>query len=331
MQLFQSRLRAPSGASAWRAQQLGLPAVTGRARLHWRSPRQHVALASHAEDRQQQPAAPAGDASLVPQGSNGSDITAPGSDAGSTRVNVQFVVPEYLTHWGQVLKVVGSMEELGNWKVEKAPAMEWNEGHTWTLNVQLPVGAVNFKVVMSEAHGGVRWEQGDNRSMLIPETTSVSGAPVGQVGVTCNFNDVSNTRVEVRPDRAFLKQQLKAVEARVSAIQEKKRKLDARMSVLTEGLKKYDSAVAMLEGGVQEAIEARQRDKEAAMQQQIAAASEQAAAAAIAGDGGSAQAEQPAGTGTSSSSSSSQGWGFNQSSAANNGSIQQQQQEQDEF
>jgi hypothetical protein len=239
----------------------------------------------------------------------------------------------------------------------QAPAMEWNEGHTWTLNVQLPVGAVNFKVVMSEAHGGVRWEQGENRSMLIPETTSVSGAPVGQVswqlagavicvpdvsrpaskqacmcnkritqqlaacrsygmgwlrvdgmqsaglfwqcciscsalhpaskqaskstclldrgrcarascgiflstmnslcqpcckqsamftllcnahaqvGVTCNFNDVTNTRVEVRPDRNYLKQQLKAVEARVTAIQEKKRKLDARMSVLTEGLK----------------------------------------------------------------------------------------------
>jgi hypothetical protein len=58
-----------------------------------------------------------------------------------------------------------------------------------------------------------------------------------QVGVTCNFNDVTNTRVEVRPDRNYLKQQLKAVEARVSAIQEKKRKLDARMSVLTEGLK----------------------------------------------------------------------------------------------
>jgi hypothetical protein len=58
-----------------------------------------------------------------------------------------------------------------------------------------------------------------------------------QVGVTCNFNDVTNTRVEVRPDRNYLKQQLKAVEARVTAIQEKKRKLDARMSVLTEGLK----------------------------------------------------------------------------------------------
>jgi hypothetical protein len=58
-----------------------------------------------------------------------------------------------------------------------------------------------------------------------------------QVGVTCNFNDVHNSRVEVRPDRAYLKQQLKAVEARVMAIQEKKRKLDQRMSVLTDGLK----------------------------------------------------------------------------------------------
>lgn len=55
--------------------------------------------------------------------------------------------------------------------------------------------------------------------------------------MTCNFNDVHNSRVEVRPDRAYLKQQLKAVEARVVAIQEKKRKLDQRMSVLTDGLK----------------------------------------------------------------------------------------------
>lgn len=65
-----------------------------------------------------------------------------------------------------------------------------------------------------------------------------------QVGVTCNFNDVHNSRVEVRPDRAYLKQQLKAVEARVMAIQEKKRKLDQRMSVLTDGLK-----VGVVQGG----------------------------------------------------------------------------------
>ena len=61
--------------------------------------------------------------------------------------------------------------------------MQWNEGHTWTLDVQLPVGAVNFKIVMhDQPNSHVRWEMGDDRSVLIPETTTVTGAPVGQVG-----------------------------------------------------------------------------------------------------------------------------------------------------
>lgn len=60
--------------------------------------------------------------------------------------------------------------------------MQWNEGHTWTLDVQLPVGAVNFKIVMHDPpNSNVRWELGEDRSVLIPETTTVSGAPVGQV------------------------------------------------------------------------------------------------------------------------------------------------------
>lgn len=62
--------------------------------------------------------------------------------------------------------------------------MQWNEGHTWTLDVQLPVGAVNFKIVMHDPpNSNVRWELGADRSVLIPETTTVTGAPVGQVGV----------------------------------------------------------------------------------------------------------------------------------------------------
>jgi len=57
-----------------------------------------------------------------------------------------------------------------------------------------------------------------------------------QVGVTCSFNDVSNSRVRAQArHRDYLKQQLRAVEARVIAIQEKKRKLDQRMAVLTRG------------------------------------------------------------------------------------------------
>lgn len=59
-------------------------------------------------------------APLVPQQQQNGNLPAvPSSSGGPSTVPVQFVVPEYLTHWGQVLKVVGSLEELGNWKVEK--------------------------------------------------------------------------------------------------------------------------------------------------------------------------------------------------------------------
>lgn len=60
---------------------------------------------------------------LTPQQQNGSsNLPAAPTGAGGSgpgKVPVQFVVPEYLTHWGQVLKVVGSLEELGSWRVEK--------------------------------------------------------------------------------------------------------------------------------------------------------------------------------------------------------------------
>eukprot|EP00878_Enallax_costatus_P016089 GHUV01016870.1.p1 GENE.GHUV01016870.1~~GHUV01016870.1.p1 ORF type:complete len:249 (+),score=39.42 GHUV01016870.1:106-852(+) len=244
MQLLNSSInrRVSPDWRSWRSQS-GLPRVC-RARQPTRPPMTVFTTAAQSTDvqkPQQAAAAPAeGRSQLVPTNgtnSNSNLPAAPVSNTGQAKVNVHFEVPEYLTHWGQVLKVVGSLDELGNWKVEKAPAMEWHEGHSWTLDVQLPVGAVNFKVVMQEPHGGVRWEEGTDRSVMIPETTSVTGAPVGEVDVTCNFNDVHNSRVEVRPDRNYLKQQLKAVEARVMAIQEKKRKLDQRMSMLTEGLK----------------------------------------------------------------------------------------------
>src|SRR5512147_707918 len=58
----------------------------------------------------------------TPQQQNGNLPAAQSAAGGPGRVPVQFVVPEYLTHWGQVLKVVGSLEELGSWKVEKVGA-----------------------------------------------------------------------------------------------------------------------------------------------------------------------------------------------------------------
>ena len=62
----------------------------------------------------------------------------------------RFVVPQYVTSFGQSLKVVGSLPELGGWDAAKAPAMFWKDGHVWALELLLPPATFEFKVC---AHG----------------------------------------------------------------------------------------------------------------------------------------------------------------------------------
>lgn len=39
------------------------------------------------------------------------------------------------------------MAELGDWKIDEAPSMVWNEGSYWTLDLELPAGSdLEFKV-----------------------------------------------------------------------------------------------------------------------------------------------------------------------------------------
>lgn len=152
------------------------------------------------------------------------------------KVHVQFSVPQYCTSFGQVLKVVGALEELGAWVPEKAPAMRWHEGHTWTLDVELPVGNVSFKVVMQDEGGAMRWEDGLDRTVNIPAITEVAtgapsgagSAPVSNVGVACPWGDTQFTRVSAQPDREFLRRQLQAVEARVEALRQKRQRAAER-------------------------------------------------------------------------------------------------------
>lgn len=85
------------------------------------------------------------------------------------------------THWGENLRVVGSLPELvstlfpvfpalaymlchgityvpgappalqGNWDVSKAPQMQWHEGHKWVLEIRLPKTTFEFKVRAPDA------------------------------------------------------------------------------------------------------------------------------------------------------------------------------------
>jgi hypothetical protein len=42
--------------------------------------------------------------------------------------------------FGQALMVVGSCATLGNWNIEQAVRLVWQEGHVWEAGVDMPAG-----------------------------------------------------------------------------------------------------------------------------------------------------------------------------------------------
>lgn len=46
------------------------------------------------------------------------------------------------------MKLVGSGPKMGEWNVERSPAMSWSDGNVWTASVSLDVGdEVSYKVI----------------------------------------------------------------------------------------------------------------------------------------------------------------------------------------
>jgi len=117
--------------------------------------------------------------------------------------------------------------------------MVWNEGHTWSLDMQLPVGSVSFKVVMEDQNSGghVRWEDGGDRTIDLPAaisatttTTTAAGVavPISAVGVACPWGATHATEVRAIPDKDALRVQLEAIEARVAALRQKRQRVGKR-------------------------------------------------------------------------------------------------------
>ena len=82
--------------------------------------------------------------------------------SGSTRV--RFAVHKRV-EYGQCLRVVGDLPELGGWDVQRAPALTWGEGDVWTGELALPPNSSpSFKFVVCSKKEAVEWEAGENRS-----------------------------------------------------------------------------------------------------------------------------------------------------------------------
>ena len=77
----------------------------------------------------------------------------------------------YRTDWGQNMYLIGDLEVLGAWNVEKAVKMGWTEGHVWTATVALSSSTLyHYKYLVLGEDGFTRWETGPNRSSVSTES-----------------------------------------------------------------------------------------------------------------------------------------------------------------
>ncbi|KAH7130900.1 starch binding domain-containing protein [Dactylonectria macrodidyma] len=77
------------------------------------------------------------------------------------------------TAYGDTIKIVGSISQLGNWDTSSAPALSAAQYTTanplWTYTVSLPAGTTfQYKFVNVKSNGVVSWESDPNRSYTVP-------------------------------------------------------------------------------------------------------------------------------------------------------------------
>ena len=79
---------------------------------------------------------------------------------------------KYDTKLGEDLAVIGSINELGNWKPCNALKMGWNEGNIWKTELYINDNTIidfEYKVILTCGGSVKRWEEGYNRKFNFSE------------------------------------------------------------------------------------------------------------------------------------------------------------------
>eukprot|EP01119_Soliformovum_irregulare_P023934 TRINITY_DN8468_c0_g1_i1.p3 TRINITY_DN8468_c0_g1~~TRINITY_DN8468_c0_g1_i1.p3 ORF type:complete len:192 (+),score=59.06 TRINITY_DN8468_c0_g1_i1:659-1234(+) len=74
----------------------------------------------------------------------------------------------YRCEFGEEVRVVGSLGELGGWNADRAPLMLWNPNDRWTLDLELEPRSFPFEykyIVVDNRNNKCRWELGPNRTV----------------------------------------------------------------------------------------------------------------------------------------------------------------------
>lgn len=69
------------------------------------------------------------------------------SSPAATAVSTTLVLKRCELSFGDTVKAVGESDLFGSWDSSKAPELQWQEGHDWQANIDVPAGDCSFKVV----------------------------------------------------------------------------------------------------------------------------------------------------------------------------------------
>jgi len=83
-------------------------------------------------------------------------------------VRVTFTIP-FRCAFGDNMKVVGGGSGLGNWNVREGLPLTWQEGDVWIGEAELSDGVIEYKYVVQTNGGQVRWMEGNNIRLTLPE------------------------------------------------------------------------------------------------------------------------------------------------------------------
>ena len=132
----------------------------------------------------------------------------------------------YETAFGERVCVLGNHEIMGAWDVSRATALEWTEGHAWKTSIELPAGGVFFYkyVVVRDDGEIVRWQDGSNSMLVLPESWNVpsgsrylvedtfSGTPSETTGISENL--LAGKLMAVEGEKTELIEQLRKARRR---------------------------------------------------------------------------------------------------------------------
>ena len=79
------------------------------------------------------------------------------------KINFQI---KYDTKFGEDLAVIGSIKELGNWQIDRALKMGWNDNNIWKGSLYLDrknIFEFEYKFIVTSGNYVKRWEDGFNR------------------------------------------------------------------------------------------------------------------------------------------------------------------------